>query len=304
MSVTTLQRLESRELRIRLDVIAELSNRLDVPMEYLFADVRNNHSGEIEKSIHLCRELVYDNDYDALEITLKKLSQYLHSIGKIPCRVSTFLDWHRAILIHKKEGNPYEAEHLLRNLLPYSLLPVTELEIGIANSLALILIETGRLEKAENLLMNASQALEALPIIEDRTLYPRIMYNLLLIKYHKAEYDQLLQLGLQLLYYLAKYRLYYLAGELHHLLSLTFEKQDNLEKAIQHMQQAVYFFRAQNREYLYAKALRALADVQLKTGEREEGIRMLQKAEIEASKLKEGNDLIEKIQETKRKYLL
>ncbi|CCQ95823.1 hypothetical protein CULT_300048 [[Clostridium] ultunense Esp] len=101
-----------------------------------------------------------------------------------------------------------------------------------------------------------------------------------------------------MLYYLAKYR------ELHHLLSLTFEKQDNLEKAIQHMQQAVYFFRAQNPHYLYAKALRALADVQLKTGEREEGIHTLQEAELEASKLREGNELIRKIQETKRKYLL
>lgn len=70
------------------------------------------------------------------------------------------------------------------------------------------------------------------------------------------------------------------------------------------MQQAIYFFRVQSQDYYYVKALRALADVQLKAGKREEGIHTLQKAELEAGKLREGNDLITKIQETKRKYLL
>lgn len=306
-SPDTLWRIEKRNFSPSFFILEKISQKLSVPLRYLLDRMEDDPPMKtIRQEMDLCREFVYYEEYELLHAIVEHIIELVKVLEEVPISIHIFIEWHKAILLYRKEENFAEAEDHLRTLLPPTLIPVTELELGIANSLGLVLMKLSRLSEAEEIFANALRVLKELPVLEDYTLYPRITYNLLSIWYQREWYDEVIKKGYLVLYDLYRTHLTYMAGEIHHLLSLTHEKKGQLEEAVDFMERAACFFYTENRYELYLRALRALADVQLKKGDVEGGKENLEKVEKELLSLPDISPMKKKIYEqlmiTKRKY--
>ncbi|CCQ93901.1 putative Transcriptional regulator [[Clostridium] ultunense Esp] len=303
----TLWRIEKGHSTPSLPILEKISERLSIPIGFLLLPSGESpQMKDIQRMMDLCRELDYYEEYELLDDVVRHLKELVKGMRETPKSIYIYIKWYEAILMFRKEGDLSKAEYLLRELLSLSPMPITELEIGISNSLGLVLMKLSRDTEAEEIFLQALRSLEEIPYLKDRSLYPKIGYNLLSVWYRNSRYDDLLKAGYAILYDLIRNQILYQLGEYHHLLSLTHEMKGELREAINLMRKAVYIFYTEGRYELYVRALRALADVQLKNGEIDEGKRNLEKVEKELPLLPDANPMkkkiYEKLFETKRKY--
>jgi transcriptional regulator with XRE-family HTH domain len=301
-NLSTLLRIEKDEQEPRLYIIQQLCERLELPVSYIInpledADIR--HISHVKK---LCREFVYHGDYEALQALIEQIEESKENFFKKE-DFKKFIHWHIAILCHKKENNILMAEQELLRLMPQNNNLVSETDIGIANSLGLIYLTLDKREKAMELFSNSLLSMDYLPSIEDRTLYVRVGYNYAHTLFLKQNYDEVICIGLNILYHIQSNYLGYMVGRLHHLLGITYEELNILDEAEIYMTKAAQIFLAESKLFYHAKALRALCEIQFKAGKIHEGHQTLCLAEEKLPELPDPKNLPELIEKMKRMYL-
>lgn len=275
---STLFRIEKGAQLPRVDVLKDICRKLNVSVDYVIGLENESTRNYFKRIKHLCRESLYANDYSSLQYLIEEAEQYLENYPLIEDRkFRRFLNWVKAISFHKCDNNPIKAETALRKLLNPNTI-TTELDLNISNSLALVLIENEEYDEAFQLLSKGTFLEEMTPHLEDKSLYPRINYNLAYISYMRKDYDQCINTIYRIEYYLLSNQYFYLKGESFHLLGLVFEKKSDYESSIKSFNDAVFVFLLERKNDMAIRTLRALAEVNYKKDNLDEGARYLEQA--------------------------
>lgn len=241
---STLFRLEKGKQYPRLEVFVDLSMKLGVSLDYLLTPVNK----ETYRYMDLCRELVYTEDYLALELGVEYLEKEVkkHSQADHLPYIEKFITWHKAILFHKKEHKLQHAIDLLLNILCNN--EITEMDINISNSLGLIYIDLEELDQARDVYKKYFKALHQLLELKDNTLYPRIGYNYAFTLYYLDEKNDALDVAYKVLNYINSQQSLYLLGEIHHMIGMILKEHDWHDEAICHLSKSMKVFSIEEQQ--------------------------------------------------------
>lgn len=290
---STIYRIEKGQQIPRLDVLQKICRKLNVTVDYILSLHEQDTSyGYINKLKKLCREFLYRQEFESIQYLIEESETLLEDYPHLDDGdFRRFIDWQKAILIHKIHGDPKKAKILLKKLLNNKIM--NEQDIHIANSLALVLIDLEQLNDAYFLLKEGMKTLEKLPKLEDHSLYPRIAYNLGYIYFYQQEYDKCIDICHRLEYYLDSNHLFYSAGELYHLLGVSYSKKRDLENSYHYFDKAATIFYFENKQSYYIRATLALAEIRLQMNKYEDADAKLEEIKEKINSL-DDSDLIEK----------
>lgn len=299
---STLHRIEKGYLAPRFDTLVQISSRLRIPIQYLYNQIDREEVYYIDRAKELCRELVNNEEWEALYLLLDELHQNNIDLQNNE-EFRMFLMWHQAIISHKFFNDPIKAEKILIQITPSKNNLISETDIGIVNSLALIYQEQQKYEKASVIYKNCFDAINQLPVLKDELLYLRVGYNFALTYYFIQNYNEVIEIGYKLVYFLERHKLLYLGGRINHLLGITFEKVNNLIEAEKHLRKATEIFLVESKKYYYLKTLRALSEIQFKAGKINDGKNTIKLVEDHLSEIDDLFELQRLVLLTKEKYL-
>ncbi len=260
---STLFRIEKGAQNPRLDLLQAISGKLQVPIDYMVSDLPYSDLIEQERYKSLCRELTYNQDYEALAFTLEEFGKLAGRYEHRPeySEIIRFITWHNAVLLHLKENNLAEAESELDSI--YEPRLRTELDIGICNSLGLVKLNRHGVSTAFTYFLKAHSAIDELPFKHDHTLTPRVAYNLAYCHYYKGDLDEAITLGYKIIGMLEKKQLIFTQGKTRHMLGMIYKKLRDYEQARDYLAEARFLFRLERNEGLYRKADGDLGEVEL-----------------------------------------
>lgn len=302
---STIYRIEKGLQIPRLDILQKICHKLHVSVDYILSlDDENTSYVYINKLKKLCREFLYKKEFQSIQYIIEEAEIYIKSNPNIYDNdFRRFIEWQKAILVHTINKHPKKAKTLLSKLLTNKV--INELDINIANSLALVLMELDKNQDAYYLLNEGLRVLNKLPIIEDTSLYPRISYNLTYIHYNWGEYDKCINICHRLEYYLISNHLLYSMGELYHLIGITYEKKNELESSYHYFKKATSIFLFEDKTAYYIRTSLALSEVCFQMNNSEEGNEELELVMEKTNGLDDSN-LIEhftnKVQIIKKQY--
>lgn len=290
-----------------MDVLQKICHKLNVSIDYLLSfDDEGTSYVYIKKIKKLCREFLYQQEFMSIQYFIEEAETYLENNPNVYDNdFRRFIDWQKAILIHKIDQHPKKAEIFLRKLLNNKL--INELDINIANSLALVLmdLDKDKDKDAHYLLNEGLSVLNKLPLIEDKSLQPRIYYNLAYLFYKWGEFDKCVDIGHRLEYYLTSNHLIYSMGELYHLLGISYEKMKELDSSYHYFIKASAIFLAEEKATYNIRAILAVAEICFQMNNRDEGNATLESIMENINSLDDSNLIkafTDKIEIIKEKY--
>jgi transcriptional regulator with XRE-family HTH domain len=299
---STLYRIEKSLQLPRLDVLQKICHKLNISVDFVLTPDLESKFVHMDKIKKLCRESLYQQDFDSIQYLIEEAEQFISKYPHLEDEeFLRFVNWQKAILIHKIEKKADQAETAFRKLL-YKNKIIREIDINIANSLSLVLIEKEEFKEAGSLLRKSLKALDSNNMIEDKSLYPRIGYNMAYIYFIEGMYDSCLDLAHRVQYYLLANHLLYSKGELYHLIGIAYEKKNDLESASIYFSDAVSAFSLENKAIFLIRSLRALAEIEHKRGKIGEAIKLLDYAMEKVDALCDrpyAEQLAKKIQHTR-----
>ncbi|WP_043934329.1 helix-turn-helix transcriptional regulator [Bacillus sp. EB01] len=239
---STLFRIENDDQIPRLDLLKTLSERLQVPLNYIVSDLSRDDFNQIQKYKKLCRELTYSQDFTSLGIVLQEFNKLIQIYINQPEyeELYKYIEWHKAVILHKSNKNPQKAEKTLRKVNTNKL--KTELDISICNSLGLIIMESSGHSQALSYFQKAYQSIENLPFTNDLTLLPRVGYNLAYCLFYLNNLDSAIKIGFKVLEHIEVNHLFYMYAKIKHMIGRFHEEQGHLEQALTSIEHAVNLF--------------------------------------------------------------
>lgn len=288
--VSTLFRIEKGMQIPRLDTLQSMCSRLNISIDYLLSFADDTTANYIKRMSRLLREVLYRKDYTFLKFLVGEAETFIN--GNFVTQKKEYIrciEWYKSILIHKLDNKINEAENSLRNLLPTKI--INELDINIANSLALILIQNQNYDSASFLLEDSIRVLNKQSNLSDKTLYPRIMYNSAYIHFLKEKYDYCIDICFKIEYYLYSNHLLYFNGEVFHLLGLSLYHRGDFCEAISYFQDAASTFSIENKIIFKIRSLKAIAEIHFITDNFSDGKYYLLKARNELKTISHQKDL-------------
>lgn len=248
---STLYRLEQGKQIPRLEILNDICLKLEIPFKALFT-----LNVEVDKLKNLCRESTYLEDYLALEIALDECDKVLDKIYSIYAKEEfrRFIQWHRAIMIQKRDNKPLDALHLLNRLANINSCG-SELDINILNSIGLIHLSMNDNNAAYKIYRVINNKIMNHKVVEDSTILPRVGYNYVHTLYNLEDYHEALKIVTEILYYLEKNQLMYSLGKTYHFKGLLSKKCGYINEAIEDFQNAILVFTLtkENKNLLRAK---------------------------------------------------
>lgn len=235
---STLYKLEQGKHIPRLEILNDICLKLEIPFKALFP-----FDEEVEKLKKLCRESVYSEDYLLLEITLEECNKVLNQLSSIYAKneFGRFIQWHRAIMLEKKENRAIDALPILNSLVNLNKCG-SELDISILNSIGLIHLSLNNNDVAYNIFRVIYNKIKNHKVIEDLTILPRVGYNYAHTLYNIDNYSEALVVINEILYYLETHQLMYSLGETYHMKGLLSKKCGLINEAVDDFQNAILLF--------------------------------------------------------------
>ncbi|MGE7920772.1 helix-turn-helix domain-containing protein [Viridibacillus sp. NPDC093762] len=235
---STIYRLEKGKQLPRIEILNDICMKLEIPFKALFP-----FNEEVKKLKKLCREFTYTEDYLALELVLEECNNVKEELTStfIKQEFKKHIDWHRSILLHKKENIIEDALNLLKSLVNLENCS-SELDINILNSSALIYLSDNNVDEAYKIYKVIYSKIKNQHFLEDITLLPRVGYNLANCMYRLKLYDESLKVTLEILYYIESNHLIYSLGEIHHLIGMLSRKRGNFKEAKEAFKNAIIIF--------------------------------------------------------------
>lgn len=230
---STIFRLEKSKQFPRLEILNGIAEKLDIPLHNLLVpdDI------EFIRLKKLCRELIYYEDYFALEMVIEEIEKKLNNnldFAYSEVEAKKFIQWHKSIILHKVYNHLDEAVQVLESLVDIDC-AFNEIDIGILNSIGLIYLDLEQKEDAGRFFKASYKNLKDLSVIEDITLPPRIGYNYCYLLYYQKHQDEALQIAFHLLYYLKSNHLNYCMGEILFLIAKILKSKNHFEEALTYL---------------------------------------------------------------------
>ncbi|MER2005911.1 MAG: helix-turn-helix domain-containing protein [Psychrobacillus sp.] len=234
---STLYRLEQGKQIPRLEILNDICLKLEIPFKALFPNEM------VDRLKNLCRESVYMEDYLLLEITLEECNKTVDKITSVYAKEEfrRFIQWHRAIIIQKKDNKPLEALHILNKIANINRCG-SELDVSILNSIGLIHLSLNNNNAAYEIYREIYTIINKHQVVEDSTILPRVGYNYAHTLYNLENFSEALQIITEILYYLEKHQLMYSLGKTYHMKGLLSKKCGHIIEAIENFQNAILVF--------------------------------------------------------------
>lgn len=254
---STLYRLEQGKQVPRLEIINDICLKLEIPFKVLFP-----MNEEVEKLKSLCRESIYMADYLALELLLERANSMLDKISSIYVKeeFSKFIEWHKAIMLHRRDNKSLDSLHILNSLVNINNCG-SELDISIVNSIGLIHLSMKDIYAAHKLYKEIYQQIVNRKIVEDVTIRPRVGYNYAHTLYEIEDFREALVVITETLYHLETHQLMYSLGKTYHLKGLLSEKCGYINEAVEDYQNAILVFTLTKEHENLSRAKDDLADL-------------------------------------------
>ena len=234
-----------------MEQLAKIAEKLNVQINYLFdytASSRFNYVITISKLINnYKRERNYQAIYEIIQ--KEKNNPIFRSLSQ-----QQFLLWHEGICVFYLENNKELAIELLKKAIKLTnpkYRKLTENEVDILASMAIIEKDAQNFEEALSLFLEALNHIRELPYIKDPTLEIKILYGYSQLLTKVGEYEESLKyckvgikacIGTESSYQFAD--LHYQAGE-------NYIRLGQLEKGNEYMEKAINLFNIQgNDEYV------------------------------------------------------
>ncbi|GEL78464.1 helix-turn-helix domain-containing protein [Tenuibacillus multivorans] len=258
---STLYRIEKGEQIPRLDVLTGICHKLRIPLDFMVSQLNHIELAKIEKYKKLCRELTYQDDYQALSIILDEFKKLINNIESEPEIQfnKRFIKWHEAIYLHEVESNSVKAKEILKSI--YSGQIYTELDIGICNSLGYIKLKEQSIDISISYFKSAFNAIHDLPFIIDKTLPPLVGYNLAYCYYYQWKMNEAITVCYQVLEHLEINQLSFKLGDTKHMLAKIYQRLGEFELAYELLTQSIHLYNIESKVNKYDKAKKDLQDL-------------------------------------------
>lgn len=253
---STIYRLEQGKQIPRLEILNDICMKLEIPLKALFP-----LNEEVDRLKNLCRESIYMEDYLSLEIALEECNNALNKISSIYAKEEfrRFIEWHRAIIIQKRDNNPLDSLNILNSIADIKRCG-SELDISILNSIGLIHLSLSNINSAYKIYKVINIKINKLKVVEDSSILPRVGYNYAYTLYHLGDFPEALKIITEILYYLEKHQLMYSLGKTYHMKGLLSKKCGFIEEAIEDFQNAILVFSLTKENTNLIRAKKDLTD--------------------------------------------
>lgn len=239
---------EKEEKYPTIDQLYKLASKLDVELNHFF-DIASTDTYNYAIAVtDLIKKYKRERDYAAIdEITKKEQDNPLfkHTSFK------QFLIWHQGICTYYLEEDREKSIGLLNKALSMTHQEpekLTDREIEILTSMAIIEKDSGNLNKAVELFLEALNQLSELPQVQDSSSWLRILYGLAQALSKLERYEESLiycSKGIDTCIYEENM---YLFGELYYQTGMNCIKLGKLEKGKEYLEKAVTIFKLQRNE--------------------------------------------------------
>ncbi|ETT81062.1 helix-turn-helix domain-containing protein [Viridibacillus sp. FSL R5-0477] len=241
---STIYRLEKGKQLPRIEILNDICMKLEIPLKALFP-----FNAEVQKLKKLCREFTYTEDYLALELVLEECNKVKEELSSTFSKkeFKKHIDWHKSILLHKKENKLDDALNILKSLVNLENC-TSELDINILNSTGLIYLSYNNVDDAYNIYKVIYRKIKTQHFLEDPTLLPRVGYNLANCMYRLKLYDESLKVCQEILYYIESNQLIYSLGEIYHMIGMLSKKKGNYTESKEAFNNAIIIFTLNKNE--------------------------------------------------------
>lgn len=236
--ISTIYRLEKGTQLPRLEILNDICLKLEIPFKALFP-----YNEDVENYKKLCREFTYLEDYLSLELVLEECELVMLEIQSeySALEFRRFIDWHKAIIMHKRDNKESEALKLLERLIVLNKC-VSELDVTIANSIGLIHLSNKNYDAAYKIYKKIYPVIKSQRVTEDYTLFPRVGYNFANTFYKLKKYSEALEIAEEVILYLERNHLIYMLGEAYHLIGILNKRLAHLSDAHSSFNNAILVF--------------------------------------------------------------
>lgn len=254
---STLYRFEQGKQIPRLEILNDICLKLEIPLKALFP-----LNEEVDKLKNLCRESIYMEDYLSLEIALEECDKVLNKISSIYVKEEfrRFIQWHRAIIIQKRDNRPLDSLHILNTLADINNCG-SELDISILNSIGLIHLSSNDNNAAYKIYSVINNKIIQHKVVENSTILPRVGYNYAHTLYNLDDFHEALKIITEVLYYLEKNQLMYSLGKTHHMKGFLSQKCGYINEAIEDFRNSILVFTLTKDKKNLLRAKEDLADI-------------------------------------------
>lgn len=235
---STIYRLETGKQLPRLEILNDICLKLEIPLNQLFP-----FNEEIDELKKLCRVFTYTNDFLSLKLTIEECDKVLEDLTStyIKEEFRKFIQWHRAILLHKEENRIDDALYMLSNLVSTKTCG-SELDINILNSTGLIYLSTNNIEEAIKIYRIINEKVLRQKTYDDSTLLIRVRYNYVYTLYKLDCFNEALEVTQEILYYMNTHQSMYSLGKVYHMQGLLCEICGFLDEAEEAFNNAILVF--------------------------------------------------------------
>jgi transcriptional regulator with XRE-family HTH domain len=239
---------EMEEKYPTIDQLYKMALKLDVELNHFFDFASTDTYNYAIAVTELIKKYKRERDYAAINEIIKKEQDnplFKHT------SFSQFLLWHEGIITYYLEDDKEKSVGLLLKALSMTSktdTDLTEREIEILTSIAIIEKDSGNLDKAVEVFLSALNNLASLPQVQDSSIWLRILYGLAQALSKLEKYEESLiycSKGIDNCIYEENM---YLFGELHYQTGMNFIKLGKENKGKEYLEKAVMIFKLQKNE--------------------------------------------------------
>jgi len=239
---------EEEEKYPTIDQLFKMASKLEVELNHFF-DIASTDTYNYAIAVtELIKKYKRERDYAAIhEIVQKEQDNPLFKHTSF----NQFLVWHQGICTYYLEGDRQKSISQLAQALDMThqeQAGMSEREIEILTSMAIIEKDSGNLDKAVELFQNALNELTGLPQVLDSRIWLRILYGLAQALSKIERYEESLiycSKGIDNCIYEENM---YLFGELYYQTGMNFIKLGKEDKGKEYLEKAIMIFKLQQNE--------------------------------------------------------
>lgn len=239
---------EREESYPTIDQLYKMAEKLNVELNHFFDIATTDTYNYAIAVTELIKKYKRDRDYEAIHEIIQKEQDnplFKHTSFR------QFLIWHEGICTYYLEGNKAKSVALMYEALSMTnpdQADLKEREIEILTSVAIIEKDSGNLDKAVNVFLDALNHLANLPQVKDSSIWLKILYGLAQALSKLERYEESLiycSKGIDNCIYEENM---YLFGELHYQTGMNFIKLGKLDEGKDYLEKAVTVFKLQQNE--------------------------------------------------------
>lgn len=239
-----------------LEQLAQIAEKLSVDLSYFFTFSTTGSFNYVVGVLNLIKKYKRERNYNAIYEIVKREQ---NNPEFMPISNKQFLVWHEGICIYYLFREKDKAISLLKEAIQLTNSTgdsLTEREIEILTSIAIIEKDDANYDKATDMCIKAYDSLNNLPHLIDFTLKLRVLYALSQLHTRKGYYQQSLDYCLEGINHCINNESLYLLGELYYQSGENYLRIGESEKGKNYIDKAVAVFELQEN-HIYVELVKS-----------------------------------------------